>query len=150
MSEPKLLLTKFNRDGGRSEIEIDLSPCPLFGLDANGNAQFQKELGTLGLAGPLTVNFGDGPMQKLSINQDIAVNSTNRASGAKTCVFITNTDVTAWSVNVSSAWKWVGAYQPTVSAFVLASSGSALIELWCFGTEEADVVARWSPVATVV
>ena len=47
--------------------------------------------------------------------------------------------VTACSLVWPAAWKWVGAVAPVN----IAANKTGLLQLWCFGTSESDVVARW-------
>jgi len=95
---------------------------------------------TMGGAGGVIVDFTAGRLQMVTpVLSDISLTSTNRLPSRCCWVFLT-CGATGRSVSFPAGWKFVGGAAPTS----IAANKTALLELWCLGSNESDVMARWS------
>ena len=93
-----------------------------------------------GGAGTFTVDFTAGRLQIVSpVSSDVSFVSANRLPSRVCWVFLT-CGGTARNLSFPGVWRFVGGAAPAS----IAANKTALLELWCLGTNESDVVARYS------
>ena len=95
---------------------------------------------TMGGAGEMIVDFTAGRLQMVTpVFGDISLMSVNRLPSRCCSVFLT-CGATGRNVSFPAGWKFVGGAAPTS----IGANKTALLELWCLGSNESDVMARWS------
>ncbi len=75
----------------------------------------------------------------VSLAADPTFSTTNRADGWEV-VAIVKAGGSTRALTFPGGWVFVGAAAPAT----LASGKTAVLELWCNGTAESDIVARWT------
>ena len=94
----------------------------------------------MGGAGGVIVDFTAGRLQMVTpVFGDVSLTSANRLPSRCCWVFLT-CGATGRNVSFPAGWKFVGGAAPTS----IAANKTALLELWCLGSNESDVMARWS------
>ena len=94
----------------------------------------------MGGSGAVTVDFTAGRLQMVTpVLSDVALSSSNRLVSRVCWVFLT-CGATGRNLSFPAGWRFVGGAAPTS----IAANKTALLELWCLGNNESDVMARWS------
>ena len=92
----------------------------------------------LAYATNITLNFGTYGGKRIALTGNVTFAGTGYLFGARMMVRIV-CDGTLRTLGWPASWKWVGSAAPAN----IAASKTGLLRLWCFGTNEADVVAQW-------
>ncbi len=93
---------------------------------------------TLPYAGTINLDFNGFGGKRIALTGNTSFTSGAFGFGKQMLVRIVG-DVSLRALVWPAAWKWVGAAAPAS----LAANKTGLLQLWCFGTNESDVVARW-------
>jgi len=83
------------------------------------------------------LNFGTHSSKRITLTGDIAFSAVGALFGSTMTVRIT-CDATLRNLNWP-AWKFVGSAAPAS----IAANKTALLQLWAFGVNESDIVARY-------
>lgn len=89
-------------------------------------------------AGTINLDFNGFGGKRIALTGNTSFTSGAFGFGKQMIVRVvcdTSTRTLVWP----AAWKWVGAAAPAN----IAANKTGLLQLWCFGTSEGDVVARW-------
>ena len=92
----------------------------------------------LAYAGTLNLDFNGFGGKRIALTGNVSFTSGAFGFGRQMIVRIV-CDITLRALVWPAAWKWVGAVAPVN----IAANKTGLLQLWCFGTSEGDVVARW-------
>lgn len=98
--------------------------------------QLQQE--TVGYAASVTFNFGSYGLKRLDLTGNVTVSAINMQNGRNLTVRFAS-DASSRTLTWPSGWRWIGSAAPAS----LAASKVAMLRLWCFGTAESDVMAKW-------
>ena len=98
--------------------------------------QLQQE--TVGYAASVTFNFGSFGLKRIDLTGNLTVAAINMQNGRNLTVRFAN-DASLRALTWSLGWCWIGSPAPAT----LAANKVAILWLWCFGTAESDVMARW-------
>ena len=99
--------------------------------------QMQHELATY--APSVNLDFNGVAHKRLDLTGNLSLTTTNMDVG-KSFLLRIAADGTNRTLSFPVGWKWVGGAMP---ASILANK-TALLQLRCFGTGDADVVAQWA------
>lgn len=89
-------------------------------------------------AGTMNLDLNGYGGKRIALTGNVSFTSTAFGYGRQLLVRIVG-DTSLRTVSWPGAWRWVGTAAPAS----LAANKIALLQLWCFGTSESDVVARW-------
>ncbi len=89
-------------------------------------------------AGSINLDFNGFGGKRIALTGNTSFTSGAFGFGKQMLVRVV-CDTTLRTLVWPAAWKWVGAAAPAN----IAANKTALLQLWCFGTNESDVVARW-------
>jgi len=89
-------------------------------------------------ASNINLNFFTFSSQRITLAGDVTFSASGMGYGFFLIVRI-KCDGTARALNFPAGWKFVGAAAPAN----IAANKTALLQLWCFGPAEADVVAHY-------
>jgi len=84
------------------------------------------------------LNFGTFSSKRITLTGDIAFSAVGAFYGSTMTVRIT-CDATLRNLNWPAGWKFVGAAAPAS----IAANKTALLQLWAFGVNESDIIARY-------
>ena len=127
-------------DGDHVALTVD-NPTFVGELTANAFCEAKRlaiQQETLPYAGTINLDFNGSGGKRISIAGNVSFTSGAFGFGKQMLVRIVG-DVSLRTLVWPAAWKWVGAAAPAN----LAANKVGLLQLWCFGTSESDVVARW-------
>ncbi len=93
---------------------------------------------TLAYAGTVHLDFNSFGGKRLALAGNVSFTSGAFGFGKEMLVRIVG-DTVLRTLTWPAAWKWVGAAAPAN----IAATKIGLLQLWCFGVSEGDVVARW-------
>jgi hypothetical protein len=100
--------------------------------------RFQLQSETLVYAPTLALNFGSFAQKKIDLAGDLSLTGVNMMTGRNLFVRL-KSDASVRALVFPAGWRFVGAAAPAN----IAASKVALLWLWCFGSGESDVVARY-------
>ena len=92
----------------------------------------------LAYAGAINLDFNGFGGKRIALAGNVSFTSGAFGFGKEMVARIV-CDTTLRALVWPAAWKWVGAVAPVN----IAANKTGLLQLWCFGTSESDVVARW-------
>ena len=92
----------------------------------------------LAFASNTVLNFGTFTSKRITLTGDIAFSAVGGLFGSTMTVRIT-CDATLRNLNWPAGWKFVGSAAPAS----IAANKTALLQLWAFGVNESDIVARY-------
>jgi hypothetical protein len=92
----------------------------------------------LAYAGTINLDFNGFGGKRIALAGNVSFTSGSFGFGKHMIVRIV-CDTSLRTLVWPAAWKWVGAAAPAN----IAANKTGLLQLWCFGTSESDVVARW-------
>ena len=92
----------------------------------------------LTFASNITLNFATFHGKRLTLTGNVTFSATGHLFGAQMIMRVV-CDATLRTLGWPSSWKWVGSTPPAN----IAANKTALLQLWSFGTTDADIVARW-------
>ena len=84
------------------------------------------------------LNFGTFTSKRITLTGDIAFSAVGALFGSTMTLRIM-CDATLRNLNWPAGWKFVGAAAPAS----IAANKTALLQLWAFGVNESDIVARY-------
>ncbi len=85
------------------------------------------------------LNFGTFTSKRLPLTGDVAFSAVGQLYGSEMTVRITS-DATPRNMSWPAGWKFVGGAAPAS----IAANKTALLQLWAFGLNESDIVARYT------
>lgn len=127
-------------DGDHIALSVD-NPTFVGELTANGFCEAKRlviQQETLAYAGTVHLDFNGFGGKRLALTGNVSFTSGAFGIGKEMLVRVVG-DTVLRTLTWPAAWKWVGAAAPAN----LAANKIGLLQLWCFGTSESDVVARW-------
>jgi hypothetical protein len=86
----------------------------------------------------LAVDFQGPKKYVLTLNGNVTFTTSNRADGWQSTVIV-KADASVRNLTFP-AWVFVGAAAPAT----IAANKTAVLELWCNGVNDTDIVARWT------
>lgn len=88
------------------------------------------------------LNFAIDSAQQKTLETSTAETFTTsgKIKGSRITLVIKNTSGSSQNMNFPASFVWVGHAKPAA----LAAGKTALVELECIGTTDADVIARWN------
>jgi hypothetical protein len=89
-------------------------------------------------AASVSLDFDWNALQTVTLAGNVGFTTANVAAGRSFLVRIVG-DAAVRTFTWPADWKWVGAAAPAS----LAANKCGLLQLWCFGALDSDVVARW-------
>jgi hypothetical protein len=89
-------------------------------------------------ASNLVLNFGTFGSKRVPLTGDVAFSAVGQLFGSEMTVRIT-CDATPRNMSWPAGWKFVGAVAPAA----IAANKTALLQLWAFGVNDSDIVARY-------
>jgi hypothetical protein len=89
-------------------------------------------------ASNMVLNFGTLGSKRVTLTGDVAFSAVGQLFGSQMTVRIT-CDATLRNMTWPAGWKFVGAAAPAS----IAANKTALLQLWAFGLNESDIVARY-------
>ncbi len=89
-------------------------------------------------AASVNLDFNDVAHKRIALTGNLSLTATNMDYGKALMLRIT-TDGSARNLAFPVGWKFVGAAAPAS----IAANKTALLNLWCFGINETDVVAQY-------
>ena len=92
----------------------------------------------LAYAGAINLDFNGFGGKRIALAGNVSFTSGAFGFGKEMVARIV-CDTTLRALVWPAVWKWVGAVAPVN----IAANKTGLLQLWCFGTSESDVVARW-------
>lgn len=107
----------------------------------NADAQIKRMLllqEALAYATNVSINFQTFGGKRLTLGGNVTFSATGHLFGAYVVMRIV-CDGTLRTLGWPAGWKWVGSAAPAN----IAASKTALLRLWCFGTNDAEVVAQY-------
>jgi len=107
----------------------------------NADAQIKRMLllqEALTFATNVSINFQTFGGKRLTLAGNVTFSATGHLFGAYVIMRIV-CDGSARTLAFPAAWKFVGGAAPTS----IVAGKTALLRLWCFGTNDAEVVARY-------
>ena len=107
----------------------------------NADAQIKRMLllqEAITYATNVSLNFQTFGGKRLALAGNVTFSATGHLFGAYMIVRIV-CDGTLRTLGWPAGWKWVGSAAPAN----IAASKTALLRLWCFGLNDAEVVARY-------
>jgi hypothetical protein len=84
------------------------------------------------------LNFGTNSSKRITLTSDIAFSSVGQLYGSEMQLRILS-DGTARNMSWPPGWKFVGGAAPAS----IAANKTALLQLWAFGLNDTDIVARY-------
>jgi hypothetical protein len=99
---------------------------------------FMPQSQTLVYAPSLNIDFSAFLVKKLDLTGNVSFTGTNMATGRNVTLRV-RSDGSVRTPAFPAGWKFVGGAAPAS----IAANKSAVLELWCFGSAETDVCARW-------
>jgi hypothetical protein len=78
-------------------------------------------------------------MSSVSLTGNLSLSLSNITSGFK-CEVRIKSDGSIRNLTFPAGWVFIGSAAPAT----IAASKTGILELWCFGATDADVVARWT------
>ncbi len=127
-------------DGDHVALTVD-NPTFVGELTANGFCEAKRlmiQQETLTYAGTVHLDFNGFGGKRLALTGNVSFTLGAFGIGKEMLLRIVG-DTVLRTLTWPAAWKWVGAAAPAN----LAANKIGLLQLWCFGTNESDVVARW-------
>jgi hypothetical protein len=76
--------------------------------------------------------------KSVTLGGNITFTTSNRAPGFIMLLRVT-ADGALRTITWPAGWKWLGAGAPAN----IAANKNALLKLYCWGTNDADILARW-------
>jgi hypothetical protein len=92
----------------------------------------------LPFASNMVLNFGTFGSKRVTLTGDVAFSAVGQLYGSQMTVRI-QSDSSLRNMTWPAGWKFVGAAAPTS----IAANKTALLQLWAFGLNESDIVARY-------
>lgn len=127
-------------DGDHIALTVD-NPTFLGELTANAFCEAKRlviQQEELVYAGTVYLDFNGFGGKRLTLAGNVSFTSGAFGFGKEMLVRIV-CDASLRTLTWPPAWRWVGATAPVN----IAANKVGLLQLWCFGTGESDVVARW-------
>ena len=94
----------------------------------------------LGGSGTVMIDLALGRLQMLApLSGDVTFASANRVA-SRVCQVVVPCGATARNLSFPAGWVFVGGAAPAS----IAGNKTALLELWCTGSNDTDVLARYS------
>lgn len=118
--------------GGDSAFTWDKTNDELY---VNGNVRLGVK--TVGYAANVALDFQDGALQSVSLTGDLALTSSNLATGRGIALRIV-ADGSIRNLSFPATWTFLGT-KPTN----IAANKTGVLSLTSYGTTDADVVAAW-------
>ncbi|MBF9239475.1 hypothetical protein I2I05_18930 [Hymenobacter sp. BT683] len=96
---------------------------------------------TLNYSPTIVLDFNAANVRSITLSGNLEFLATLNKADTKSKVVRVIADGTNRTMLFPSAWRWTNNSKPSS----LAATKFAILTLWCFGANEADVVATWSP-----
>ena len=133
-----------NLAGGDSETHalVVSNPASFNQLLVNSDAQIKRWLllqESLAYASGVNLNFQTYGGKRLTLAGNVTFSATGHLYGAYIVMRIV-CDGTNRTLGFPAGWKFMGAAAPAT----INANKIALLQLWCFGTTDADVVAQYA------
>lgn len=109
---------------------------PASGIPISGSA---FNYGSVAFASPLTLSFAVATLQSVILTGDITIQTSNLGGIlCKEVEFINAGSSTPYALTFPAGWTWT-TQKPTF----LGTNSTGVLRLTCFGTTDANIVARW-------
>jgi hypothetical protein len=141
---PQTIAGPLNLAGGDSETAgLNVThPASVNQLIVNGDAQIKRWLllqESLTYASGINLNFQTFGGKRLTLAGNVTFSATGHLYGAYIVMRIVG-DGTNRTLGFPAGWKFVGTAAPAT----INANKSALLQLWCFGTSDSDVIAQYA------
>ena len=110
----------------------------VIGADRISGLHFRNTVTALTYAASVALRFDLGAFRTLALTGDVTFTLGNKVSGVGMALLL-SAGGSLRNLSWPSGMKWVGAAAPAS----LAANKVAVVQLWCFGATDADVVARY-------